>query len=108
MKLKLTELKWGGIEVNSPKLIKNVPVITYNGRSILPVDSWIHEEFGIYANNSFFFINEEEKKVLHISVDHPFRLSPITLEKLKDYQSVVVYSEFSPENEANYTIIEIC
>lgn len=106
--IKINGIKVGGIEVNSPKLIKNVPVITYNGRSILLVDSWVHEEFGIYANNSFFFINEEGKNVLHIRIDHPFRLSPITLEKLKDYQSVLVYSEFSPENGDNYTIIEIC
>lgn len=101
-------IKVGGIEVNSSKLIKDVPVITYNGRSILPVDSWVHEEFGIYANSSFFFINKEGEKVLRICIDHPVRLSPITLEKLKDYQSVIVYSEFSPENKANYAIIEIC
>ena len=105
--IKINGIKVGGIEVNSPKLIKNVPVITYNSRSILPVDSWVHEEFGIYANNSFFFINEEGKKVLHIRIDHPFVLNLITLEKLKDYQSVVIYSEHNSKDE-EYTIIEIC
>lgn len=106
--IKVNGIKVGGIEVNSTKLIKNAPVITYNDRQILPIDSWVHEEFGIYANSSFFFINEEGKKVLHIRIDHPFVLNLITLEKLKDYQSVIVYSEFSPETETNYTIIEIC
>jgi hypothetical protein len=105
--IKVNGIKVGVIEVNSHKLIKNVPVITYNDRSFLPVDSWVHEEFYIYADSAFIFINEEGKKVLHIRIDHPFVLNLITLEKLKDYQSVVIYSEHNSKDE-DYTIIEIC
>lgn len=107
LEIKINGIKVGVIEVDSSKSINNVPVITYNGRSLLPVDSWVHEEFGIYADSSFFFINEEGKKVLHIRIDHPFVVNIITLERLKAYQSVVIYSEHDSKDE-DYTIIEIC
>ena len=105
--IRINGIKVGVIEVDSSKFIKNVPVITYNGRSFLPVDSWVHEEFYIYADSSFFSTNEEGKKVLHIRIDHPFVLNLITLEKLKDYQSVIIYSEHNSK-DGDYTIIEIC
>lgn len=109
VEIKTTEVRRSAPTILPILLRENKFCFMYKDRFYLPLTTWANIKFNVHASDAYFYTDRDTKKrELRVIIDHPNGIPKEGLNKLQDYNEVVIESGLEPEYENPFIVIKIC